>query len=54
MNQDLLERALKRIDELEKRLNIYYQMLKIENELDFIMSGSYYVDELDQILNGTY
>lgn len=43
--QDLLELLLKRVDALEKKLERYYSMLKVDNELDFIMRGTYITDE---------
>lgn len=52
---ELLEMALKRISELEKRLEMYYQILEVKNELDFILKGTYLVDEeLQNILEGNY
>lgn len=55
MNNELLELALKRIAELEKKIEKYYEMLKIENELDFILKGTYVLkSEIDSIVNGTY
>ena len=51
----MLELALKQIAMLEKKIEKYYQMLKIENELDFILSGNYVLDEqIENILNGNY
>ena len=45
----------KRLSGLEKRLEKYYKKLYIENELDFIMNGTYVLsDELDKILDGSY
>lgn len=55
MSQELLDYALKQISNLEKRVERYFQLLKIENELDFILSGTYFFeDELDNILSGNY
>ena len=45
----------KRLSNLEKRLEKYYKKLYLENELDFIMNGTYVLkDELDKILDGSY
>ena len=52
--KEMLDLALKKIKELEKRLEEYYQLLIIENELDFIMRGMYVYNEIEEIVNGTY
>ena len=53
--QELLELALKRINALEKKVERYYQMLKVDNELDFIMRGTYVTEEeMENIINGNY
>ena len=52
--KEMLDIALKKIKELEKRLEEYFQLLYIENELDFIIRGSYIYNEIEEILNGTY
>ncbi len=45
----------KRLLNLEKRLEKYYKKIYIENELDFVMNGTYILkDELDKILDGSY
>ena len=47
--------ALKAINELEKRIEKYYNLLKIENELSFILNGTYIkTEDINNILNGTY
>ncbi len=52
---ELLDLALKRIAELEKKLERYYKMLDITNELDFILNGNYILNEnLSDILSGNY
>lgn len=52
---ELLDLALKRIAELEKKLERYYKLLNITNELDFILNGSYVLnDNLADILAGNY
>ncbi len=51
----MIDYALKKIDELEKKIEKYYQLLLITDELDLILKGCYiFEDELDEILNGTY
>jgi len=55
MNIDLLELSLKKISELEKKIDTYYQVLKVENELTFILNGSYFLlEELENVINGNY
>lgn len=55
MDNELLEYALKKIADLEKKLEKYFSILQISNELDFILKGSYFFKEdLEDILNGTY
>jgi len=51
--QELLELALKRIEELEKKIEMYFSMLKVDNELDFILKGTYITKEdVDKIMEG--
>lgn len=53
--QELLELAFKKIDVLEKKLERYYSLLKIDNELDFILNGTYVLQEdFENVLNGQY
>ena len=53
--QELLEMALKRIDALERRLEKYFTMLKVDNEIDFILKGTYITEQdLADVLSGTY
>ena len=53
--EEMLELALKKISTLEKRVEKYYSMLNINNELDFVMKGSYYLEEnLNKIMMGDY
>lgn len=53
--QELIELCLKRIADLEKKVEIYYQLLKVDNELDFILKGTYITDdELEVLLTGNY
>lgn len=49
------EMLLTMLDELSKKLEIYYKKLYIENELSFILDGRYYIEEeLTNILQGNY
>lgn len=44
-----------KINELEKKLELYYQLLQIKDELDFIMKGKYILpSDINAILDGTY
>lgn len=53
--EELLLMALKKIDELEKKVERYYQLLKYENELDLILKGTYITSkDVGSIMNGTY
>ncbi len=53
--EELLQIALKRIDALEKKVERYYQILKIDNELDFVMKGTYLTNnQINDILEGNY
>lgn len=53
--QEILEKVMKRIDSLEKKVERYYMLLKMENELDFILKGSYLLTEdVDKIVEGRY
>ena len=53
--EELLELAFKKIDVLEKKLEKYYSLLKVDNELDFIIKGSYIMQEdFDNVLAGQY
>lgn len=53
--EETVELAMKKILELERKLENYYQILFIENELDFILRGSYIVeDELSKVISGNY
>lgn len=52
---ELVELALKKIADLERLLQKYHKILKVENELDFVVKGTYLFDEdLDPILSGEY
>ena len=53
--EELLEKAIRRIDSIEKKLELYYKLLKVENELDFVLKGTYITaDDIDVVLQGTY
>lgn len=55
MDKELLERALKKLDKLEKKLEKYFAILQVGNELDFILKGSYiFKEDLENIINGIY
>ena len=55
MEKDMLDLIIKRISDLEKKLELYYEMLKVENELSFIIKGSYTLqDKVDRVLSGNY
>ena len=50
-----IEILSKRIEQLERKVEIYFQLLKINNELDFIMNGTYLLDsEIQDVLDGEY
>lgn len=51
--QELIELALKRIDALEKKIEQYFSILKVGNEIDFILKGTYvFKSEIENLLNG--
>ena len=55
MEKITIEYLLKRINELEKRLENYFNYLKSDNELDFILKGTYVLKgEVLNIINGLY
>lgn len=55
MNEEMVQLALKKIDELTKRLEKYFDILRIENELDFILKGTYVLQsDIDAIMSGNY
>ena len=55
MNEEMVQLALKKIDELTKRLEKYFDILRIENELDFILKGTYVLQsDIDAIMAGNY
>lgn len=51
----MLELALSKIDNLEHLIEKYFQILKVDNELDFVIKGGYVTEsEIDNVINGTY
>lgn len=53
--EELLDLALKKIDVLEKKIERYYSLLKIDNELDFILNGTYILEaDYENIMSGNY
>ena len=55
MENITIEHLLKKINELEKRIENYFNHLKIDNELDFILKGTYVLrGEVLNIINGLY
>lgn len=55
MENEMLEIALKRIADLERKIEKYYSILKIDNELNFILNGTYVFEEdINNVVNGTY
>lgn len=54
MEEDL-QLALKKIADLERKIEKYFEILQVTNELDFILKGGYYLTaELDKIISGEY
>ena len=43
--QEQFDFLLKKIEALEKRVERYYSLLKINNELDFVLKGTYLIEE---------
>ena len=55
MEASLNDITYKKVIELEKKMNLYFEQLQTKNELDFILNGGYIFDEeLAPILDGTY
>ncbi len=53
--QNDYEMLLKKVNDLERRLERYYQLLFIRDELDFILKGKYISEnDMNEIFNGTY
>ena len=50
-----IEILQRRIEQLERKVEIYYQLLMIDNELDFVMRGGYIPDDdIEDIMDGNY
>ena len=55
MDKQTADIVFKKLDILEKKIERYYKILKIYNELDFILNGTYVLEnEINNILNGNY
>lgn len=53
--EEMLQLALKRIELLEKKVEKYYHILKVDNELDFVLRGTYLTDQdINNFLIGNY
>ncbi len=46
---------LKKLNDLERRLELYYQLLFIRDDLDLVLKGKYVTSEqMEGIYDGTY
>ena len=55
MEASITDITYKRLIELEKRVNAYFEYYQTKNELDFILCGGYFFDEdLHCVMAGTY
>lgn len=55
MSEQMIEQLNQRVFNLEEKIETYYRLLKIEDELDFVLNGNYYLnDEIGKILIGDY
>lgn len=53
MEKDMIELLLKRLNDLEKKLERYYKVLKIDNELSSILNGTYcFEKDVENLLLG--
>lgn len=53
--QNEIEMLIKKLNNLEKKLEKYYSILFTENELDFILNGTYILQQdIDDVLVGNY
>ena len=51
--KEIIELILKRLEALEKKVEKYFSLLKVDNELDFIIKGTYLMEEdVSKILEG--
>ena len=52
---DEIEDVKQKLSDIEKLIEKYFDILYIENEIDFILKGNYELDsEIDKILDGTW
>ena len=52
---ELLNLQIKKLNEMEKRLEFYFKRLKFENEISSILNGTYVLEsEIQAVLNGIY
>ena len=50
-----IDLIMKKINNLEKRIEQYFNYLRVQNELDFILNGSYIFEyDITKITEGTY
>lgn len=54
METGIIASLQKRVNELSKKLELYYQLLECKNELDFVIRGTYLTNELTNVLSGNY
>lgn len=55
MDQTIIENISKRLTDLEKRIEDYFRLLEITNELDFVLKGKYLLDEqIESVMQGNY
>lgn len=53
--QNEIETLFKRLNNLEKKLEKYYSILFVENELNFILNGTYVLQQdIENVMNGNY
>ena len=53
MNDEMLELAMQKIATPEQKLEKYYLLLNVENELGFILKGTYILDsDIENISKG--
>lgn len=51
--EELIELALKRIEALEKKLEKYFSILNVGNEMDFILKGTYVLQsDIENVMAG--
>lgn len=54
MENNFLEDLQQQIYNLQKKVELYFELLQCKNELDFVVKGSYLVNELTNVVNGNY